>query len=148
MPTKKKKPTTTDRQAKPKPRPNQRAVVRRSKIAKGVVEGKSEREIAAELGMSRNGVRDAKAHPETRDLIAQMGEELSKEISRNNKRMIETIYRGMLAKTPRGQHDHSTQQRAVKNQIGLLNTIRPKKDIPIVATITLEELERRVKEGT
>lgn len=38
--------------------------IRRQKIAQKVIEGKTEEQIAAELDMSRGGVRDAKAHPE------------------------------------------------------------------------------------
>lgn len=124
-----------------------KAMIRRSRIATAVVQGKTEKQIAAELGMTRDGVYNAKAHPETQSLIRQMSQNLNSELERNNRQMVDTIFEGMKAVTVAKRPDHKIRQSAVANQIKLLNTLQPKTDIPVVATISIEELERRAREN-
>jgi predicted transcriptional regulator len=57
---------------KPKTRKNTqtKATIRRDKIAAAVIAGKTEKQIAAELGMTRDGVCEAKRHPDFQARIA------------------------------------------------------------------------------
>ena len=49
---------------KPASKAPSKAAIRRQEIAKKTLEGKTETQIAEDLGMSRDGVKDAKEHPE------------------------------------------------------------------------------------
>jgi transcriptional regulator len=106
-----------------------------------VVAGKSEKEIAGELGTTRNSVNTIKKHPETQNFIRQLSAALTVEIERNNRRMVDVIYEGMNAKTVANRPDHKIRQSAVANQIKLLGTIQPKNEgtKPDIA-VTISEL--------
>jgi DNA-binding CsgD family transcriptional regulator len=128
--------------------PRSKASVRREIIAEKVIEGKSNQEIAADLEMSKDGVKSARKHPETITRIQELFSELTDKIKENNSKMVDAIGRGLDATKYDGEaQDHDVQQRAVANQIRLLQALQPKSsDIPIVATVTLEELDQMIAE--
>lgn len=125
-------PTKTDRSV---------AAIRRKKIAAAVAAGKPEKKIAQELDMTRAGVAEAKAHPEFAFTLANLLAQHDKALKELFASAIDTL------KELVGQSkSDSTRLGAIDRLFKVLEMTQPK-GANIFVGVTLEELERRVKEG-
>lgn len=132
------------------------ASMKQAKVAAGMIAGTRNADIAAAVGVSERQVKRLKQSPEVIAIVAYFFEQYAKEIAELQRLSIiavrETLQAGMAitdkkTKTTLYLADHRARMAAVQRVQAWQEMSRPKKEIPVVATIPLEELERRVKTG-
>lgn len=137
----KKKPTKPVGTKKPHKAPQIKAAIRRKRVAAGVAAGKTEKQIAKELGTTRDGVKTAKEHPEfTRTLAEQLArhqEALDKLFAKSMVALDE-----LLASTQPASSRFGVIDRLLK----IYEILQPK-GANLLVGVTVEQLEKMVKEG-
>jgi hypothetical protein len=130
-----------------------KARVRKTMVAKRTLEGKSESEIAEELGISRRWVTRMKAEPETQmllqELLAPLREDIEKAIKRTLETIIEDLDAPLISKlgfivkdadTGQPLPDRQARSQARNDLIKMLARAQPKLSDNQATTLTLNQL--------
>jgi len=140
--------------------PQSRPKARKQKVAEGIINGKTDSEIAQEVGISRSQVQRIKHQPETYFRLQQLLSPHREQIDRIIQKSLDAVEAGLSAalltqigtymQQPDGTFtpDHRVRQLSVQNAIRLFDVAEPKTNIPLVATITLEQLEEMLAQGS
>ncbi|MGA9767932.1 MAG: hypothetical protein WBV94_02760 [Blastocatellia bacterium] len=138
--------------------PISRPKARKKAVAEGIALGKNDSEIARDVGISRSQVQRIKSEPETQVRIQQLLQPHKEQLERILQKSLDTIESGLDASLlnmigmpltlPDGtvMADHKARNQYIGNAIRLMQAAEPKKDTPIVATVTLEQLEAMLSE--
>jgi hypothetical protein len=126
----------------PKGKPLSKAAIRRKKVVAGVVAGKTAKEIAAETGIAPDTVSDIKEHPEFARTLAE-------QLARHQTALDALFDKSMQAldEMLASVNPASTRFGVIDRLLKIYEIMQPKGSNLFVG-VTLEELERRVKEST
>jgi hypothetical protein len=130
-----------------------RTSLRKATIAKAVIEGRTDSEIAKEVGLSRRRVRELKADSETHlllhELLAPHRNNIEKAVGRSLETIIEDLDAPLISKlgfvvkdadTGQPLPDRQVRSQARNDLINLLARAQPKTPDNQTTTLTLNQL--------